>query len=108
MTTNESINCLSLSSMPGHPNNLSRCGEHLKEMIVKNQMLSYLSLNETKLGNESFDLLTDGLLNNTTLAQLKIFNNGLDVGKSIISILQLPIFELDLSHNNLSNVFPMI
>jgi len=74
-------------------------------MLMFNQVLSYLSLNDTKLGNESFEKLVEGLQNNLNITQLKLSKNGLIANKSICALMQLPIFDLDISKNNLNDVF---
>jgi hypothetical protein len=73
-------------------------------MLVNNHLLTYLSLNETKLGNNAFDKLVEGAQNNSTISHIKLIKNGIVGCKSVVSLLEMPIYEIDISKNSFIDV----
>ena len=104
IAANASVTCLNLDSKNGQYNYLNRCGDSIKQMFVNNHLLTYLSLNETKLGNNAFDKLVEGVQNNSTIAHIKLIKNGIVGCKSVVALLEMPIYEIDLSKNSFIDV----
>jgi hypothetical protein len=101
---NESVVCLKMDSKNGQYNYLNRCGDSIKQMLIQNHLLAFLSLNDTKLGNTALEKLVEGLQSNSTLAHMKLMKNGLIGCKSMVTLLEMHIFEVDISKNNIVDV----
>jgi hypothetical protein len=93
-----------MDSKSGQCNYLCRCGDSIKGMLIKNSILTYISLNDTKLGNIAFQKIIDGLGQNQSLAILRLSKNKLNNCDYIIKLIELNLLEIDLSRNNLSEV----
>ena len=93
-----------MDSKNGQYNYLNRCGDSIRQMLIQNHLLALLSLCDTKLGNTAFERLVEGLSVNSTMAHVRLMKNGLMGCKSMISLLEMHIFEVDISKNNIVNV----
>jgi glutamine amidotransferase PdxT len=74
-------------------------------MLMKNNILSYLSLNDTKLGIIALQKIIEGLVFNTCIGILRLSKNGLNSCEAIVKLLEMNLLEVDLSRNNLSEAW---
>ncbi len=93
-----------MDSKNGQCNYLCRCGDSIKQMLIKNTTLAYLSLNDTKLGNIAFQKIIDGLEQNQCLTILRLSKNKLNNCDYIIKLIEINLQEIDISRNDLSEV----